>query len=75
MRTTVAATLLAVVGLLAVWVGAGFGSTPHASAKGTLTGGIVFTGRIPPGYANTSYQRGVVQILRRGTVVARAHLA
>jgi hypothetical protein len=49
------------------------GSTPHA--KGTLTGGIVFTGRIPPGYAKTGYQRGGVQILRRGKVVATAHLA
>jgi hypothetical protein len=73
MRTTLAATLLAVVGLFIV--GVGFGATVHSTAKGTLTGGIIFTGRIPPGYAKTGYQRGLVQMLRGGKVVARARLA
>src|ERR1041385_653484 len=49
MKQTVAATLLASGALFVAWAGAGIGSTAHA--KGTLTGGIVFTGRIPPGYA------------------------
>ena len=73
MKTTLAAALLAAVGLLIV--GVGFGAAAHSMAKGTLTGGIVFTGRIPPGYAKTGYQRGLVQILRGGNVVARVHLA
>jgi hypothetical protein len=49
MKKTVAATLLASGALFVAWAGAGIGSTAHG--KETLTGGNVFTGRIPPGYA------------------------
>jgi hypothetical protein len=46
------------------------GSSPGSS----LSGGIRFVGRIPPGYTGIGYQRGLVQILRGETVVASAHL-
>ncbi len=74
MKTILPVTLLAAIGLLLVG-GVGFGATKHSTAKGTLTGGIVFTGRIPPGYAKTGYERGRVQILRGGKVVDKARLA
>jgi hypothetical protein len=46
-----------------------------SSARPTLTGGIRFFGRIPPGYTATGFQHGLVQILHGGKVVASAHLA
>jgi hypothetical protein len=49
MKKTVAATLLASGALFVAWAGVGIGSTAHG--KGTLTGAIAFTGRVPPGYA------------------------
>jgi hypothetical protein len=73
MKAILPVALLAAIGLLIV--PAVFGAATHATAKGTLTGGIVFTGRIPPGYAKTGYQRGRVQILRGGKVVTKARLA
>jgi len=48
---------------------------PPLTSKPTLTGGIRFSGRIPPDYTATGYQRGRVQILRGRKVVASAHLA
>lgn len=68
MKTTFLVTLLEAIGLLIV--GVSFGATRHLNGKGTLSGGIVFTGRTPPGYAKTGYQRGRVQIRRGGKVVA-----
>src|SRR5262245_50449333 len=58
------------VAFAAFLVGCG-GSSP----KPTLTGGIRFYGRVPPGYTASGYQRGLVQILRHGRVVASAHLS
>jgi hypothetical protein len=72
MKTTLVAAILAIVTLLTV--GVGFTATAQPSPKGTLVGGIIFTGRIPPGYPKTGYQRGLVQVVRRGDVVASAHL-
>jgi hypothetical protein len=63
------------VGIAAVMAGCGASATPTLTSKPTLTGGIRFYGRVPPGYTATGYQRGLVQILRGGKVVASAHLA
>jgi hypothetical protein len=62
--------LAVMVAFAALLVGCG-----GSSQKPTLTGGIRFFGRVPPGYSATGYQRGVVQILRGAKVVASARLA
>jgi hypothetical protein len=69
MRSSSARVVLAFAGAALL---AGCGAS---SGRGTLTGGIRFVGRIPQGYTSTGYQRGLVQIVRGGKVVASAHLA
>ena len=64
------------VALLSGCGGSGLHTGPaRAAGPVTLTGGIRFTGRIPPGYTANGYQHGRVQILRHGKVFASAYLA